>query len=349
MAIGSVTSPRRAPATRTCCACSPRTARRSPAAPAGRRRRRRDFRAAARRGRGGPAARAAARAQLLAEIGQLWRGLGDKEEARRRFEGALALDPKCDPAIQGAALLAEDAGDRERALALHESRLPGLTGNSRADVLERMARLLGADQSERKKTLLDEVVRAFPERRGPLERLIELERSAREHARVDELQRALWKLVHDPVERVALATGAAALQMDEAQNVAAATYWAERADEIASDDASVQKLRLASTGAGARRRACSTRSRSSRTSKRRASMRLLEIAVLCEREGQSTARSAHLERLLGNDPYDGEALAILDRCLARMGRHAERAEVLERRIAAAESNEDALGPDRRAG
>ena len=83
----------------------------------------------------------AERAQLLAEIGLLWRGLGDKAEARRRFEGALELDPKCDPALQGAALLAEDADERVRALELHEKRLPALTGNPRADVLERMARL----------------------------------------------------------------------------------------------------------------------------------------------------------------------------------------------------------------
>ena len=282
-----------------------------------------------------------ARAQLLAEIGQLWRGLGDKEEALRRFDAALALDPKCDPAVQGAALLAEDAGDRERALALHEGRLPALSGNHRADVLERMARLLPSTEVERKKALLGEVVRAHPERRGPIERLIELERSAGQHARVDELQRALWKLIHDPVERVALAMGAAALQMDEAQNVSAAVYWAERADEIASDDAAVQKLRHR-----IHRRAGSTKGVLDSLEKLAniegaATVRLLELAVLCEREGESERAIRHLERLLASDPYDGEALAVLDRCLARLGRHAERAEVLERRIAAAESNEDA--------
>ncbi len=282
-----------------------------------------------------------ARAQLFAEIGRLWRGLGDKEEARRRFEAALELDPKCDPAVQGAALLAEDAGERERALALHESRLSALSGNPRADVLERMARLLPSTEALRKKALLSEVVRSHPERRGPLERLIELERSAGRHASVDELQRALWKLVHDPVERVALASGAAALQMDEAQNVEAAAYWAERADEIASDDAAVQKLRHR-----IHRRAGSTKGVLDSLEKLAniegaTPMRLLELAVLCEREGQSERAIRHLERSLANDPYDGEALEILDRCLARLGRHAERAEVLERRIAAAASNEDA--------
>ena len=281
------------------------------------------------------------RAQLLAEIGQLWRGLGDKDEARRRFESALELDPRCDPAVQGAALLAEDAGDRARALALHESRLPGLTGNVRADVLERMARLLPTEDTARRGALLREVVAAHPERRGPHERLIEIERAARNYARVDELQRALWKLVHDPVERQSLAVGAAALQLDEAQNVEAAAYWADRAGEIASDDAAVQKLRLR-----VHRRAGSARASLDALEKLAAiegpdPIRLLELAVLYEREGMSVQAVEKLERLLANDPYDGEALAILDRCLARMGRHAERAEVLERRMAAAESNEEA--------
>ncbi|HXZ84647.1 MAG TPA: hypothetical protein VEI82_04070, partial [Myxococcota bacterium] len=281
------------------------------------------------------------RAQLLAEIGQLWRGLGDKEEARRRFDAALELGQKCDPAVQGAALLAEDAGDRDRALALHESRLPGLSGNVRADVLERMARLLPPEETARRAALLREVVGAHPERRGPHERLIEIERAARNYARVDELQRALWKLVHDPVERQSLAVGASALQMDEAQNVEAAAFWAERADEIASDDAAVQKLRLR-----IHRRAGSARAILDALEKLAAieghdPIRLLELAVLYEREGLSAQAIEKLERLLASDPYDGEALAILDRCLARMGRHAERAEVLERRMAAAESNEEA--------
>ncbi|HTO53327.1 MAG TPA: hypothetical protein VMR50_08070 [Myxococcota bacterium] len=282
-----------------------------------------------------------ARAQLLAEIGQLWRGLGDKDEARRRFDAALELDPKCDPAVQGAALLAEDAGERERAFQLHESRLPGLTGNSRGDVLERMARLLPATEIERKKTLLAEIVRSYPERRGPVERLIELERTARQYARVDELQRALWKLVHDPVERIALATGAAALQIDEAQNAPAAAHWADRADEIASDDAAVQKLRLRIyRRAGSQTGVIDSLEKLTKI-EGMTSVRLLELAVLYEREGRAEQAVRTLERLLANDPYDAEALAVLDRCLARMGRHAERAEVLERRMAAAESNEDA--------
>ncbi|HTO09740.1 MAG TPA: hypothetical protein VMR86_22000 [Myxococcota bacterium] len=282
-----------------------------------------------------------ARAQLFAEIGQLWRGLGDKDEARRRFDAALELDPTCDPAVQGAALLAEDAGDRTRAFGLHESRLAGLSGNHRADVLERMARLLPPGETERRKSLLSEIVKSHPERRGPIERLIELERSARQYGRVDELQRALWKLVHDPVERIALATGAAALQIDEAQNVSAAVHWAERADEIASDDAAVQKLRLR-----IHRRAASHAGIIDSLEKLTriegvTSVRALELAVLYEREGHAEQAVRALERLLATDPYDAEALAVLDRCLARMGRHAERAEVLERRMAAAASNEDA--------
>jgi hypothetical protein len=281
------------------------------------------------------------RAALFAEIGQLWRGLGDKDEARRRFDAALELDAKCDPALQGAALLAEDAGDCARALALHESRLPGLAGANRADVLERMARLLPPEESDRKAQILREVVHSHPERRGPLERLIEIERAARAYPVVDDLQRALWKLIHDPVERVALACGAAALQLDEAHNVDAAVFWAERADEIASDDATVQKLRVRVHRRAGRSKSVLDAMEKLAQIEGASGMRLLELAVLYERENYPERAIEKLAQLLAHDPYDSEALAVLQRCLGRVGRNAERAEVIERRIAAAESNEDA--------
>ena len=281
------------------------------------------------------------RAELLAEIGDLWRAVGDAGEARQRYESALELDADCDAAIGGAAVLAEAAGDAARAITLHERRLRSASGPARAEILERIARLQPPGESARAHEILEELVRAFPERRAPVEQLIALERAAGNTARVDELQRALWKLVHDPVERMRLALEAATLQLDDAGNVASAELWCERAHEIAPDDATVQKLRLR-----VHRRAGNSAQVLDALEKLvvaegSSSMRLLEVAVLHEREGRAERAIEWLERLLAHDPYDGEALAVLDRCLARLGRHGERAEVLERRMAAAESNESA--------
>jgi tetratricopeptide (TPR) repeat protein len=280
-------------------------------------------------------------AQLLAEIGELWRGVGDSAEAKRRFAQALDLDPGCDAALHGAAALAESLGDSDTAIALCERRLTTASGPARAEVQEQLTRLLPPSESVRARELLEELVRAYPDRRGPLEQLIALERSAGDAARVGALQRSLWKLVHDPVERLRLATEAATLQLDEAGDAEEAELWCEHAAEIAPDDPSVQKLCLRVY----RRTGNATRVlevlEKLVVAEGSSPMRLLEVAVLHEREGRAERAIEWLERLLSNDAYDGEALAILDRCLARLGRHGERTEVLERRAAAAESDEAA--------
>ncbi len=281
------------------------------------------------------------RARLLTEIGELWRSVGDAAEARARFASALELDPACDSALAAAGALAESSGNADEAIALCERRLATASGPARAEVLERLTRLLPPSASARSRTLVEELVRTFPERRGPLEQLIALERGAGQIARVGELQRGLWKLVQDPVERLRLATEAATLQLDEAGDVAAAEYWCENANQIAPDDVSVQKLRLRvyrRTGNSARVLEALELLVVAEGS---SPMRLLEVAVLHEREGRPERAIEWLEKLLSRDPYDAEALAILERCLARLGRHGECAEVLERRATAAESNEAA--------
>ncbi len=281
------------------------------------------------------------RARLLTEIGELWASVGDRAEARTRFERALEADPACDAALAAAAALAESAGETDAALALCERRLASASGAARADVLEQLTRLLPPRASARSRALLEELVRAHPDRRGPVEKLIALEREAGQLARVGELQRALWKLVHDPVERLRLASEAASLALDELGDLAAAEAWCELASEIAPDDASVQKLRLRVY----RRTGNSPRVLESLeklvVAEGSSPMRLLEVAVLHEREGSPERAIEWLAKLLAHDPYDPEALVILERCLARLGRHAECAEVLERRAAAAESNEAA--------
>ena len=281
------------------------------------------------------------RARLLAEIGELWRGVGDVAEARARFAASLELDPACDAALGSAAALAESLGNADEAVGLCERRLETASGPARAEILEKLARLLPPSASARARALLEELVRAFPERRGPLEQLIALERGAGRIARVGELQRGLWKLVLDPVERLRLATEAAGLQLDEAGGVAAAEFWCESANEIAPNDASVQKLRLRVYRRTGNAKRVLDALEKLVVAEGSSPMRLLEVAVLHEREGRAERAIEWLEKLLSRDPYDAEALAILERCLARLGRHGECAEVLERRATAAESNEAA--------
>ncbi len=280
------------------------------------------------------------RAAMLAEVGDLYRRLGVPAEARRRLDDALALDPSCDAVLAGAAALAEDEQRIEEAIGLHEARIHGLTGGARTEVMEHLARLLPETEEERICSLLSEVVRADPDRREAHERLIEIELSHSAWERVDELQRALSRLLDDG-ERARLSLEAARLQLEQANNLESALHWLERADEATRDDPAVLQLR-----AQVFRRTGQT-AELIETLERQLALQsgtpteLLELAALYEREGQPEAAAQRLQGHLAQHPQDREALALLDRALARSQRDSERAEVLERRVALSTDPEEA--------
>ena len=279
------------------------------------------------------------RAAMLAEVGDLYRSLGVAAEARRRLDDALALDPSCDPALAGAAALAEDERRIDEAIRLHEARLDGLSGGARTEVMEQIAGLLPESEKERIRSLLREVVRASPKRRAALERLIEIEKSFGSWERVDELQRSLWRLL-DEDERRCLALEAATLQLEKADDLEAAQHWAGRAGEVAGSDPDVLELRAHVF----RRSHCSAalietlvRLLEGQGGTRQQS---LELAELYEREGQSEAAAQRLQVHMEQHPTDREALALLDHALARSGQDVTRKEVLKQRIAQCTDPED---------
>jgi tetratricopeptide (TPR) repeat protein len=276
------------------------------------------------------------RAALLAQTGQLWLELGVPDEARRRLSEAVELDPSSDAAARSFAELAAREGRTAEAVALYERRLKRLAGAARADALEQLARLLGPDARERQRALLHEVVRGFPQRRSALERLIELEREpGGDVARVDELQRALWRCLREPVERAQLALEAGTFQLDEAHDLEAALFWAQSGHSAAPTDVRVQELR-----ARVHRRAGQSEPLLDALERLAAlappdPTRMLELGALHARAGRPERAVEWLSRVQAEKPGDPEALALLDAALGRLGRAQERALVLEQRIARA--------------
>ncbi len=280
---------------------------------------------------------AAERARMLGEVADLWRGVGEMGEAERRYEDALRLDPTCEPALAGAAASAEARGDAAAALRLHERRLFQLRGPARAEALERVAALLPEGNERRMRDLLRESLREGSDRRGPLERLIALERRLRAWNGVDELQRRLFNVVELPAERAAIALDAAAVALDDADDAARALAWLEAAAGLDAADARVWKLRVRAVRRSGDATALLPVLEKVAELEGATPVLALELAVLCERANDG-ARAVHwLEQALRQDPRDAEALAVLDRCLARLGRDAERAEVLGRRIEVADT------------
>jgi tetratricopeptide (TPR) repeat protein len=274
----------------------------------------------------------AERARMLGEVGDLWRVVGEAGEAQRRFEDALRLDGTCEPALAGAAALAEARGDHAAALRLHERRLFQLRGPARAEALERVAALLPEGNERRMRDLLREALREGSDRRGPLERLIALERRLRAWNGVEELSRRLFELVEEPQERLAIALDSATVALDEADDPARALAWLELAAGIDSADLRVWKLRARSVRRAGDTNALLPVLERIAELEGASPVLALELAVLCER-ANDLPRAVHwLEQALRCDPRDAEALTVLDRCLARLGRDAERADVLARRI-----------------
>lgn len=282
------------------------------------------------------------RARVLGEVGDLWRDIGEESEAEIRFDEALSLDPSCDTALAGAAALAEDRGDRAEAIRLQEHRLERLSGGARADALERIAALLHEGDEQRARALLREALRESPDRRTAHERLLELERERGAWGRIDELYRDRFKLLRQPQEQLSLALEAAASGLDEASEIGRSLEWVERARGVAPDDPRVYQLQ-----ARACRRARQTQGLI-QALERLAELepptgtRRLELAALHERESAPERAVAWLRAHLEDEPDDPEALAILDRCLARLGQHAQRSPVLERRVAHAADPEERL-------
>ncbi len=277
----------------------------------------------------------AERAALLAETGALWLELGDREEAERRFREGVELDPRCDAAARGFAALAEADGRVAEAVAIHERRARELAGSARADVLEHVAQLVEDEAPGRARELLHAVVREFPERRPALERLIGLERDAGESKRVDGLQRTLWRCLRDDEERMQLALEAATGQLADGGDAEAALHWIQQAHELRPDSLRVQELRArVCRRAGQSEGLLDALERLVRLSSAAdAGLHMLEIAALHDRAGRSDEAADWLRQRLAVLPDDEEALALLDRCLARSAAHPERAQVLERRAA----------------
>jgi len=277
---------------------------------------------------------------ILAEIGELWRLLGDAGEARRHFDEAMQLTPDCDRALAGLAGLATDSGDTATAIALHEQRLQGLRGTARSNAMEELAGLLPDSDADRARSLLRDVVFADPGRLSAMRSLLELERKADNAERVEELSDSIWAVSKDDGERRALAIGTASQLLEGDADLDGAWRWLQRGLAIAPDDVDLLQLRA---------RLCRRRKEPDaliQTLERLDeleepdTMRKLEIAVLHESADRPQEAVRHLRELVARSPEEPEALEALDRCLERTGDPASRVEVLERRLASSAEGED---------
>ena len=279
------------------------------------------------------------RSRVLCEIADLWFELDSPDEAETRLRRALDLQPGFDPGLRGLAQVAELRGDSELACELHLQRWREGRGGAHRESVEQLARLLPDDHA-----LLDQILdqAISDENVAPAvrQRLVDRARVAGRWDEADAQQLLLWEQLEPGPERADLALSAASALLSEGDQAERCGFWLQRASAARPDDPRVHQLRVRffrRSGGGTDLLAALTELERLEGS---SSIRLLEIAVLHEREGNLAACVECLGQLLEEDPRDAEALEILDRSLERLERHEERADVLTRRLDLADSDDD---------
>ncbi len=270
--------------------------------------------------------------QLLVDVADLWRTLGDLKEARRRVRDALKLDPSFGPALEVLAGLAEAEGRTDEAVRLLERNARELDGEARAEVLERVANLLTPDQEARAIALLREVVQLDPARVSALRRLLPIAEAQGDWNRAEHLARLLWRGLEEGGERAELALRTVELHLERTGNLDAAALWAARAAETSPEDPALQDLRVRLFRRTGQSEALIQALESLAASGERRAEVAFELAGLHEREGNAE-RAVEWGRVhLTHEPGDLRAFALLDRCLEELGLARERAELIEQRI-----------------
>jgi tetratricopeptide (TPR) repeat protein len=268
------------------------------------------------------------RARVLAEGGQLWLLVGEPGEGESRLREALQLDARCEPALAGLAELAEQSGDVEEAIRLQLLRLEEQPGASKAETLECLAQL----QPERARQHLREALRCDRDRRSAIESLLELEIEARAWPRVSELRLALWELSRDPEQRREVARSATREQLERAGDAGCAAEWLDRIEDASDADPELHDLRARVYRCTDRPEQVIQALEQLVTLEGPTPERLLELSTLHERASRHARALDWLQALLEREPRNPEALAVADRCLRELGRHAELAELVELRL-----------------
>jgi tetratricopeptide (TPR) repeat protein len=282
------------------------------------------------------------RAATLAEIGEMKRtALADLEGATTSFEQALAIDENQIDALTGLART-RAAQDREREAAELWQRCVDLQrGPDRAIALVALGELLQGplDEPDRAADCFRRALTDDPRNTSAVEALV-----------VDAERREQWSLLADLSERrfslaagarrrteIALAAGR--IQLERLDSPPTARLWLDRARELSPDDE-----RIVALAADIERRAGNRTALLGALEDRLANAAapelaaLLEAAELCSEADDDERALDHLRDAVLAAPTDPDVMVRLDECLRRLCRDAERVDVLERRVALADSD-----------
>jgi len=276
------------------------------------------------------------RAALLAEVGQIWHvQLLDPEQAFVHYEKALDHEPAHAQALEGAARAAHTLGRPHRAAELWERLVEQQQAPARAASLVAWAGLLtGAfDDIERAAELYQRALHDDPHNHDALEALAAIAEASKQYTLLANLHERRFELAADTEQRAEIAQAAAHLCLHQLEDAKAARWWLARAVEQGTGDSRVYRAladveRERGDDAALRRAleqqmACS--------GERPSISCLLELASLQSDAGEDPLALDLLQRALEFTPEDALVVEALCETLARLERHADLVDCLERR------------------
>jgi tetratricopeptide (TPR) repeat protein len=276
------------------------------------------------------------RAELLAEVGQVWLAqLQDAEQALLHFQRALEHEPLHPHALEGAARASHRLGRPREAAALWERRAAGCRGPERAAALVAQAGLLAGalGDAPRAAEVYRRALTEDPRNRDALEALAAIAEADRQWGLLAELDERRFEAAGTPEGRAGVALAAGLVRHRHLGDLEAARVWLRRAAAEGTRDPFVYRaladLERERGNDGALREALERQVEFALGPPGRGA--LVELAALHADAGADAQAVALLRQALAEDPDDALVLDALSDSLTRLGRWSELAECLERR------------------
>ncbi|MEE8580515.1 MAG: tetratricopeptide repeat protein [Myxococcota bacterium] len=275
------------------------------------------------------------RAAFLAEMGEIWlERFSDREHALGCFERALEEAPDLQAALRGLARVLEQLDRFEEAATSWERLSTQVRGTERAAALVSLAKLLAGPlgQEERAAELYRRALGDNPRNEAAVEALVEHARGREQWPLLADLQERRFDLAAGARRRTEIAVEAAWLQLEKLDSPQLARMWLDRARDLSPDQIEVHSTLVElerRAGNGDALLAALDRVIELSGGDPPASA-LLEAARLHSDQADDERALALLQRAQQSDPSDTAVLQTLSETLARLGRGAERIEILER-------------------
>lgn len=286
------------------------------------------------------------KANFLAELGNIWNGkLNDPSEALNQYGNALEIVPDHMVALTGLAKVHQGLGHHQQAADAWERLSNRLRGPDRAPVLVALGDILTSHlgKSEQAVDCFQRALQDDPRCAKAVESLSATATDLEDWPLVVELYERRFDIAAGARKRAKIAVEAGRLTLEKLDDTQAARMWFDRALQLVNEDISIfegiAELERRTGNDEALR--CALDKVIQLAGDHVPASVLLETADLYSEAGQEDHAVALLRRAQAAAPDDSLIAETLSDSLGRLGQHEELVQVLERRAALIENDDQA--------